>query len=331
MRELTRLSPGKAPAKDFRQWLVANFGRSISRSYLIPLNEKMWVYPLEKMSAEWMARRVSCMDLKEIKSKLKSGTQAGTGWGPNSTFIYPASGGIGEVFRRASSGFGSRLVLGCRAVKIDLRSRTVFFADGKRQAFDALINTSSLKEFVPMLYPLNPRLVKSVKRLRHNRLLVIGVGLKKKGKDKRNWLYFPERSYPFFRVTNLSNYSSYNLPEGKSESYSSLLAEMAFSEKAPLKIKRRPLIEATIKHLVYGGLMCEADRSRIESIFCLQAEQAYPIPTLDREEALLEIEGYLEKNSILSRGRFGSFRYEQGNMDDCFTQGFTAARRIVER
>ena len=37
----------------------------------------------------------------------------------------------------------------------------------------------------------------------------------------------------------------------------------------------------------------------------------------------------LEENGVLSRGRFGGWKYEIGNMDHCFMQGMEAAAKIV--
>lgn len=41
------------------------------------------------------------------------------------------------------------------------------------------------------------------------------------------------------------------------------------------------------------------------------------------------IQPWLERRGILSRGRFGSWRYELGNMDHAVKMGIDAARRLV--
>jgi hypothetical protein len=56
---------------------------------------------------------------------------------------------------------------------------------------------------------------------------------------------------------------------------------------------------------------------------------AYPVPTLERDDALRLIQPWLMERNILSRGRFGSWKYEIGNMDHAVKMGVDAARRIV--
>ena len=57
---------------------------------------------------------------------------------------------------------------------------------------------------------------------------------------------------------------------------------------------------------------------------------AYPVPTLKRDAALATIHPWLMEQGIYSRGRFGSWRYEMGNMDHAVKMGVDIARRVVE-
>jgi hypothetical protein len=54
------------------------------------------------------------------------------------------------------------------------------------------------------------------------------------------------------------------------------------------------------------------------------------VPTLTRDRALATIQPWLEERRIYSRGRFGSWRYEIGNMDHAVKMGIDVARRLVE-
>jgi UDP-galactopyranose mutase len=58
-------------------------------------------------------------------------------------------------------------------------------------------------------------------------------------------------------------------------------------------------------------------------------EYAYPVPTLGRDGALRRLLRELHGAGILSRGRFGAWLYETGNMDDCFMQGLEAAAHLM--
>jgi hypothetical protein len=54
------------------------------------------------------------------------------------------------------------------------------------------------------------------------------------------------------------------------------------------------------------------------------------VPTRDRDAALAVIQPWLEERRIFSRGRFGSWRYEIGNMDHAVKMGVDVARFLVE-
>ena len=62
----------------------------------------------------------------------------------------------------------------------------------------------------------------------------------------------------------------------------------------------------------------------------IDSDYAYPVPTLKRDRALETIQPWLMNNKILSRGRFGSWKYEIGNMDHAVKMGLDVARLIVE-
>lgn len=70
-----------------------------------------------------------------------------------------------------------------------------------------------------------------------------------------------------------------------------------------------------------GGMIDEKEKERIASRYLIDIPYSYPVPTLGREKALAVIQPYLESRLVYSRGRFGAWKYEVGNMDHSFMQG----------
>ena len=68
----------------------------------------------------------------------------------------------------------------------------------------------------------------------------------------------------------------------------------------------------------------------VASVHEVDIAYAYPIPTLRRDAALSTIQPWLQERSIYSRGRFGSWRYEIGNMDHAVKMGIDVARLLLE-
>ena len=53
-------------------------------------------------------------------------------------------------------------------------------------------------------------------------------------------------------------------------------------------------------------------------------DYSYPIPTLERDRSLAVLHAALLNHKIYSRGRFGAWRYEIGNMDHSVMMGVEA-------
>ena len=156
--------------------------------------------------------------------------------------------------------------------------------------------------------------------------MIVGVGSERPLSDDRSWLYFADPEVPFYRATNFAKYAAANVPGGDTDRYSSYMTETAYSPHRPRG--RDTLGTEVVEALVSTGLL-EGDVP-IASLYTLDIEYAYPIPTLRRDAALAVVQPWLMERSIYSRGRFGSWRYEIGNMDHAAKMGIDVARLLAE-
>ena len=85
------------------------------------------------------------------------------------------------------------------------------------------------------------------------------------------------------------------------------------SESSYKPVNQKTLLEDCIKGLVATDLLEPGDE--IVSTYARRFEHGYPTPSLERDGALDEVLPYLLDKSILSRGRFGAWKYEVGNQD----------------
>jgi len=139
-------------------------------------------------------------------------------------------------------------------------------------------------------------------------------------------LYFPHDDVPFYRATNFAKYAAANVPDCRTDRYSSWMTETASSPWRPLDdADLAGRVDASLRSL---GLVPES--APVASVHVEHLPYAYPVPTLGRDAALRTIQPWLMDRSILSRGRFGAWRYELGNMDHAVKMGVDAARWIVE-
>jgi protoporphyrinogen oxidase len=138
--------------------------------------------------------------------------------------------------------------------------------------------------------------------LQHTSVSVVGVGVEQPLKGDWSWLYFPDDSVPFYRVTNFARYAAGNVPAGDTAHLSAFLTESSFSMHRP-----RPdedLGARVVDSLARVGLI--VGEAPVISLHRVDVDYAYPVPTLDRDRALAVIQPWLQARGIYSRGRFGS-------------------------
>jgi protoporphyrinogen oxidase len=317
-------APGASGGADFAAWMGAMFGEGITRHFMRPYNAKVWATPLEQMSSDWIAERVSVVDYERALRNVREGRDD-IAWGPNNTFAFPAAGGTGEIYRRLARPLRERIRYRCEVTSIDPAASSIQLAGGAAERYDALISTMPLTRLVAMLSDCPAELTRATSELRHNGVYMVGVGYEAPCSPDRSWMYFPQSDVPFYRVTNFAKYSAANVPDADTGRYCSFMTETSYSAEKP--VERAGLEDRVEAGLRAAGLV--AGRPAVASIHVEHIEYAYPIPTLARDGSLETIQPWLMARGILSRGRFGSWRYEIGNMDHAVKMGVDAARALL--
>jgi protoporphyrinogen oxidase len=322
-----RDAPGRTPSGDgdFGSWMAAVFGAGITEHFMAPYNAKVWATAPSQMSSNWIAERVSVPDRERVFENFRLGRDD-RGWGPNNRFRFPAVGGTGEIYRRVAAGLGARVRFGQEVVAIDARRRELRFGTGGSARYDALVSTMPLDRLVASLADCPGEVKAAAQALEHNSVSVVGVGYESPLADERSWLYFPDLDVPFYRVTNFAKYAPSNVPGGDTSRFSSYMTETSF---APARRNPAADLEADVLDgLARTGLApCGA---AVASVHRVDLDYGYPIPTIDRDRALGVIHEWLDGQAVYSRGRFGGWRYEIGNMDHAAKMGIDIARRLVE-
>jgi hypothetical protein len=161
--------------------------------------------------------------------------------------------------------------------------------------------------------------------LEHNGVFMVGIGYETPLADDKSWMYFPQDHAPFYRATNFAKYSPNNVPDGDTDRYCSYMTEISYSRYKPESADG--LAERVEEGLRASGVV--EGRPKIASMHVEDLGYAYPVPTLKRDAALAKIQPWLMSHDIYSRGRFGSWKYEIGNMDHAVKMGIDAARLVV--
>jgi protoporphyrinogen oxidase len=312
---------------NFEEFILGVFGAGIAKYFMMPYNFKVWAHPPKMMNTEWLGERVSVVDIKRVLGNVVL-DRDDAGWGPNATFKYPLYGGTGGLFERMQPYVEDHLRLNARTAAVDTENREVVLEDGTREPYDYLLSTMPMDLLVKSMNGSTPELVREQAcKLRHSGSYIVGVGIKQAAPSKKCWMYFPESNCPYYRLTYLSNYSPEVVPDAST--HYSLLAEISRSEFKPVNCQT--VVDDTIQGLVNTRMISEKDRDDIVDTHVIDRDYTYPIPSLERDRALATIHPWLESVGVFSRGRFGAWRYEVGNMDHSVAQGVEWVNRIVCR
>ena len=292
--------------KNLKEWFYYTFGKGIAEKYLIPYNEKIWKYPLEKISLDWVERIPNPPIEDIIKSSLGIETE---GYTHQLYFYYPKVGGIQSLIKSLEEKIKNRITKKFEVLKIKKEDGKWIVSDGRAEkVYDKIIST------IPIHYLINalnaPEEVKNaVNNLKFNSLITVMIGIDKPKINDFTWLYIPDKDILTHRVSFPSNYSPFVAPEGKS----SVLAEITCNIGDEIwRMNYEYLIEKTIDDLNKLKII---DRKDVCFAKVKRIKYAYVINDLDYHRNIRIVRNYTENLGVDLVGRFAEFKYL--NMDGC--------------
>lgn len=290
---------GKEP-QNFRDWLTWNFGKGVADYYMIPYNEKIWAYPLDKMETQWMQGKMPLPEKKEIIRSilLKNPTERKM---PHSTFYYPLHGGIQAMVNAIATG----LNICCNTTIRSLEKKGTQWIVNDQDSFDTIISTIPLP-VLPNVMNLPTRIVSHIKDLKYNSLTTILFDCPK---TDITWLYIPSHDYSSHRVGYQSTLTPYATPNSKRGS-------------AALEIIGEQFEVTT--SLIGSNVVPEelGFTNILDSEF---TEYAYVIHDLNYRTNLAAIFDYFSQDvSFKLLGRWGTWNYN--NMDLCMLDAMNLVR-----
>jgi len=303
---------------NFREWILASFGEGIAKHYMVPYNEKIWKYPLERMNTEWLGGRVPSPSVEEMRRGAEG--DMGVDYGPNAQFWYPKDGGIGSLPNRLAEGQNISYKSDAVAVKPTKKGvKVTYRKDGAAKTVESeyVMSSLPLPELVKIMPGVPEDVVKATAELVHNSIVCVNVGVNRPSITDKHWLYFPEAHLPFNRISFPMNFSPGTTPSGRS----SVLVEVTFRGEQPDLEETK---ERVLEGLVDAELMEEGDE--VEVCQASSYRYAYVIYDLDHRRNVAVVHRYLRENRVIPIGRFGEWEYY--NMDKAILSGKRAAEAL---
>lgn len=311
--------------KNFEQWAYQTFGAGITEEFFLPFNWKVWAYPQNKMSYDWIADRVLT---PPIKNAIEGAVAPSDGsFGPNAKFWYPKKGGMESL----PKSMGKYLIddsvhTYARVSKIHVRKHLLEFEDGSTCQYNNLISTAPISKLTSLADKLPQNVAKAVAKLKWNTVYAVNIGLEIPNLTKMHWAYYADPDLIFHRLSFPKNFAASMAPPN----CSSVAAEISVSKWKDVGATDPPtLLKKTIQGLIKIGLITQKQAQKIKPEQCgiVRLEPAYVIYTWDHRPATKIIHNWLEKNDIYACGRFGDFEYL--NMDHSLLSGKKAAEKVI--
>jgi protoporphyrinogen oxidase len=307
---------------NFKDWMIEKFGPGICKYLMEPYNEKMWQFPLKEISLEWVDRFVPNPNINRLLELAKSNGENEKAFckaGYNPVFFYPKHGGIQAFLDSIKSRINEKdSIMEGKVQKISLNEKNVTLSNGKKISWNKIVSTIPLNSLMKLIVPSNSPIEKKDHLLRHTSLLSINLGIKGEASTDAHWIYYPEKKIPFHRIVFQSNLS----PNVSPQSTYSIIVEMSLDSKK--RVDSSFLINQIISELLNQRII--KNKQDIQEINPNFTAYAYPIYDHSLFENRKHILSFLEKNRILSIGRFGSWEYL--SLEDCFNQSISAGEKI---
>ena len=294
---------------DFRTYMISRYGEPLFDTFFGPYTRKLCGCSPEDLSMDLAVGAVP--DTGVLRQLVQRMIGASDPW---DDFLYPQGGfmEIPEGMARSFQAAGGRLLLSHRVARLArrggaIRSVEVFSGVNRLDLpADLVISTIPLKSLLAALDPpLGPEPLSAVESLRHRAMIGVYLGIRRSQITRDHWIYVPDSSIRFNRLSETTNYSERMAPEGRT----GLCLEIAcdagddvWRESDAMQIRR------TVDDLVRIGHLDSP--SEVEAAWVRKVPGAYPVYKVGYRRHLDEIEATLKpiKNLTLC-GRQGSFWY----------------------
>jgi protoporphyrinogen oxidase len=326
----------KKPIRNFDDYVVSNFGRHLAEFNMINYTEKIWGIPATTIHADWAGQRIKGLSLSSlVADTVKRVAGVNSANKPKTlidTFYYPqfGTGLIYDTIVARITKAGHQLLLNTRPKAVRHKDHTITEVvadspDGEITiTFDNLVESVPLTEFVELMQPALPKPVLAANsKLRHRSQVYVFVTLDKPSVTADQWIYFPDRSTPIARMSEMRNFSSELSPPGKTSLFIELFC---FEDDETWKRTDAQLFDLVADYLIPLGFFA---REEVRHSYVLREKNVYPVYDVDYQHYLSQVKAELNRfKNLYYIGRPGRFRYN--NQDHSLEMGIMAATSIIE-
>ena len=293
---------------------------------------KIWGIPCDEIHPDWASQRIKGLNfISAVKNALFKKSESG----PKTlvdNFYYPRQGS-GQIYENMASEIrraDNQILLQTMPTAIlhhDNRLTKISLANTRGNselAIENLISSIPIDDLIKLLQPQAPQAVlETLAKLRWRDQIYLFITLDQPQVTTDNWIYFPDQTIPFARISEMKNFSLAMAPANKT----SLFVEFFCNHDEELWQKSdQEIFALALEHLEKIKLL---NRNKIRNFYVFKKLKAYPIYDLNYLANLKIIKNYLNQfSNLIYIGRPGRFHYT--NQDHSLEMGLLAAQSIID-
>lgn len=302
--------------KDYNEWLIAQFGRTITECFHGAYTRKYWTVAPEYLTTEWIGQRIHRPTLEEVLRGAISDNFHNFYY--INSFRYPEKGGYQSFLHGIAA--DAAINYDFDLVELDHRNRKLIFKNGFQRHYDTLVSSLPLPELVRCIRDCPKEIKEAASNLVHTSVLLINLGIKRADVAKCHWFYLYDENFLPARVHFTNTLSVSNAPPG----CTGIQAEVYYSSYKPLKLSTSNIIDKTIENLMNIAILDKDDNI----ILTEHQDIKYANVMFNRDygknrDVILD---FLQKNNIYSIGRYGNWAYLWS--DQSFLSGMQTAETV---
>jgi protoporphyrinogen oxidase len=283
---------------NYEDWLRVQYGDYFAEKFPLVYTKKYWTLDAKNLETKWVGSRMHVPSIEEIKKGCRTETLENKYYADE--MRYPKKGGYKSFLEPLVKNLNIKY--NCQIKTIDFEKKELIDFNNLTHQFDNLISSLPLTEICKMIKNIPKEVREASLKLKHTSGFIISLGFNKPNIPKHLWFYIYDENIPVARVYSPSLKSKNNVPKG----CSSIQAELYFDYKNISNYKKEDLLENIINKFIEMGLFCRDD-ILVKDIRC----EKYANVIFDHNIYLNRkiVLDYLNKNDVISIGRFGEWDY----------------------
>lgn len=297
--------------KNYYEWLVTGFGTYFTDNYPCLYTKKYWCFYANQLSTTWCGERMHLPSIEEVEFGAKNKVTPNVYYAKE--MFYPKNGGFGSFFKLIDY---KNVRLNEEVKEIDCNNKCVK-TNLNVYKYNKLITSLPLNQITGFVKDCPENIINESKKLVATSMANVSVGFNRVVDIPSLWFYIYDKDIPFARAYSPSLKSPYNVPSGKSslqfEHY--YVGEDEYTDTKLMKSVKEFLLKSNI-----------AKEDDISFIKVSRERYANVVFLIDMEKHRDIILNYLNKNDVVSIGRFGKWEYLWS--DQAYMSGKIAASKL---